>query len=64
MMVALKSQRRRVALAALASAAAFAYPHGGQAASGTVHDVVTSLFGSAVVASVLALLADLKLPAG
>ena len=34
---------------------------GGQAASGTVHDVVTSLFGSAVVASVLALLADLKL---
>jgi len=34
---------------------------GGQAASGTVHDVVTSLFGVAVVASVLALLADLKL---
>jgi inosine-uridine nucleoside N-ribohydrolase len=34
---------------------------GGQGASGTVHDVVTSLFGSAVVASVLALLADLKL---
>ena len=32
----------------------------GQAASGTVHDVVTSLFGVAVVASVLALLADLK----
>ena len=28
-------------------------------AAGTVHDVVTSLFGSAVVASVLALLADL-----
>ena len=26
-----------------------------------VHDVVTSLFGSAVIASVLALLADLKL---
>jgi purine nucleosidase len=34
---------------------------GGQAASGTVHDIVTSLFGVAVVASVLALLADLKL---
>ena len=34
---------------------------GGQGASGTVHDVVTSLFGSAVIASVLALLADLKL---
>lgn len=34
---------------------------GGQGAAGTVHDVVTSLFGSAVVASVLALLADLKL---
>jgi purine nucleosidase len=34
---------------------------GGPAASGTVHDVVTSLFGVAVVASVLALLADLKL---
>lgn len=34
---------------------------GGRQASGTVHDVVTSLFGSAVVASVLALLADLKL---
>ncbi|HEV3364875.1 MAG TPA: nucleoside hydrolase [Acidimicrobiia bacterium] len=34
---------------------------GGQGASGTVHDVVTSLFGVAVVASVLALLADLKL---
>ena len=34
---------------------------GGQAASGIVHDVVTSLFGVAVVASVLALLADLKL---
>lgn len=34
---------------------------GGRGASGTVHDVVTSLFGSAVVASVLALLADLKL---
>ena len=33
----------------------------GQAASGTVHDVVTSLFGSAVIASVLALLADLRL---
>jgi len=36
---------------------------GGRGAAGTVHDVVTSLFGSAVVASVLALLADLK-PAG
>jgi inosine-uridine nucleoside N-ribohydrolase len=34
---------------------------GGPGASGTVHDVVTSLFGVAVVASVLALLADLKL---
>ena len=34
---------------------------GGPSASGTVHDVVTSLFGVAVVASVLALLADLKL---
>lgn len=34
---------------------------GGQGASGTVHDVVTSLFGSAVIASVLALLSDLKL---
>jgi purine nucleosidase len=34
---------------------------GGQGAAGSVHDVVTSLFGSAVVASVLALLADLKL---
>ena len=34
---------------------------GGPAASGTVHDVVTSFFGVAVVASVLALLADLKL---
>lgn len=34
---------------------------GGQGASGTVHDVVTSLFGVAVTASVLALLADLKL---
>ncbi len=34
---------------------------GGPGASGTVHDVVTSLFGSAVIASVLALLADLKL---
>jgi inosine-uridine nucleoside N-ribohydrolase len=33
---------------------------GGRGAAGTVHDVVTSLFGSAVVASVLALLADLK----
>jgi purine nucleosidase len=30
-------------------------------AGGTVHDVVTSLFGAAVVASVLALLGDLKL---
>jgi purine nucleosidase len=36
---------------------------GGRGAAGSVHDVVTSLFGSAVVASVLALLADLK-PAG
>jgi purine nucleosidase len=36
---------------------------GGQGASGSVHDVVTSLFGVAVTASVLALLADLKLPA-
>jgi inosine-uridine nucleoside N-ribohydrolase len=34
---------------------------GGQGAAGTVHDVVTSLFGSAVIASVLALLSDLKL---
>lgn len=34
---------------------------GGQGADGVAHDVVTSLFGSAVVASVLALLADLKL---
>jgi purine nucleosidase len=34
---------------------------GGPAASGTVHDVVSSIFGVAVVASVLALLADLKL---
>jgi inosine-uridine nucleoside N-ribohydrolase len=34
---------------------------GGRGASGTVHDVATSLFGVAVVASVLALLADLKL---
>jgi inosine-uridine nucleoside N-ribohydrolase len=34
---------------------------GGPGAGGTVHDVVTSLFGVAVVASVLALLADLKL---
>ena len=34
---------------------------GGRRASGTVHDVVTSLFGVAVTASVLALLADLKL---
>lgn len=33
---------------------------GGRGASGTVHDVVTSLFGVAVTASVLALLADLK----
>jgi inosine-uridine nucleoside N-ribohydrolase len=36
---------------------------GGRGASGTVHDVVTSLFGVAVTASVLALLADLKLDA-
>jgi purine nucleosidase len=36
---------------------------GGRGASGTVHDVVTSLFGVAVTASVLALLADLKLSA-
>jgi inosine-uridine nucleoside N-ribohydrolase len=36
---------------------------GGRGASGTVHDVVTSLFGVAVTASVLALLADLKLHA-
>ena len=36
---------------------------GGPAASGTVHDIVTSLFGVAVVASVLALLADLRLTA-
>jgi purine nucleosidase len=36
---------------------------GGRGASGTVHDVVTSLFGVAVIASVLALLADLKLGA-
>jgi hypothetical protein len=36
---------------------------GGRGAAGTVHDVVTSLFGSAVIASVLALLADLKLAA-
>jgi len=36
---------------------------GGRGASGTVHDVVTSLFGVAVLASVLALLADLKLTA-
>jgi purine nucleosidase len=36
---------------------------GGQGASGSVHDVVRSLFGVAVVASVLALLADLKLTA-
>ena len=36
---------------------------GGRGASGTVHDVVTSLFGVAVIASVLALLADLKLTA-
>ncbi|HET9770532.1 MAG TPA: nucleoside hydrolase, partial [Acidimicrobiia bacterium] len=36
---------------------------GGRGASGTVHDVVTSLFGVAVTASVLALLADLKLKA-
>lgn len=34
---------------------------GGPGASGTVHDVATSLFGVAVIASVLALLADLKL---
>jgi inosine-uridine nucleoside N-ribohydrolase len=34
---------------------------GGRGASGTVHDVVTSMFGVAVVASVLALLSDLKL---
>ena len=34
---------------------------GGRGAAGTVHDVVPSLFGSAVIASVLALLADLKL---
>jgi purine nucleosidase len=34
---------------------------GGEGAAGTVHDVVTSLFGVAVTASVLALLADLKL---
>ena len=34
---------------------------GGRGATGTVHDVVTSLFGVAVIASVLALLADLKL---
>jgi purine nucleosidase len=34
---------------------------GGPGASGTVHDVVTALFGAAVVASVLALLAELKL---
>jgi purine nucleosidase len=36
---------------------------GDRGASGTVHDVVTSLFGVAVTASVLALLADLKLSA-
>ena len=36
---------------------------GGRGASGAVHDVVTSLFGVAVTASVLALLADLKLTA-
>jgi hypothetical protein len=36
---------------------------GGPGASGTVHDVVTSLFGVAVTASVLALLADLRLDA-
>jgi purine nucleosidase len=36
---------------------------GGPGAPGTAQDVVTSLFGSAVVASVLALLADLKLGA-
>ncbi len=34
---------------------------GGRGAAGTVHDVLTSLFGSAVLASVLALLADLRL---
>ena len=34
---------------------------GGEGAAGTVHDVVTSLFGVAVIASVLALLSDLKL---
>lgn len=34
---------------------------GGQGASGSVQDVVSSLFGSAVIASVLALLADLNL---
>ena len=34
---------------------------GGRGAAGTVHDVAASLFGSAVVASVLALLADLGL---
>ena len=34
---------------------------GGRGASGTVHEVVTTLFGVAVTASVLALLADLKL---
>jgi purine nucleosidase len=34
---------------------------GGPGARGTVHDVVTSIFGVAVVASVLALLSDLKL---
>lgn len=34
---------------------------GGPGAAGTVHDVVTSLFGVAVIASVLALLSDLKL---
>ena len=34
---------------------------GGQSAASTVHDVVTSLFGVAVIASVLALLSDLKL---
>jgi purine nucleosidase len=33
---------------------------GGPGASGTVHDVVTSLFGVAVLASILALLTDLK----
>src|SRR5690348_9953253 len=36
---------------------------GGPGAAGVAHDVVSSLFGSAVVASVLALLADLKLGA-